>query len=79
VSIQRERELLAERGAEKQAHGKTAPGKTLLSKTDKSDRHDTRAGIAKELGWSPAKVARADYVEKHGTDVSILIPIMCQN
>jgi len=56
--------ILAEKGREKQAHGETAPGKTVLSIVDKSDKHNTRDTIAQELGWSTGKVAMADKVWK---------------
>ncbi len=61
---QARKELLAEKGKENKAHGKTAPGKTLLSTFDKSDKHNTRDELAKELGWSSGKVAMADKVWK---------------
>ncbi len=53
--------ILAEKGREKQSHGDTAPGKTLLSTIDKSV-HNTQKEIASELGWSTGKVAMADKV-----------------
>lgn len=58
--------ILAERGRERQSHGETAPGKTLLSTIDKSDAkpHNTQQELAKELGWSTGKVAMADKVWK---------------
>ena len=61
--------LLAERGRERQAHGQTAPGRTLLSMLDKSvDPHDTRKTLATELGVGTGTLARAEYVEKHAPD-----------
>lgn len=44
--------ILAERGRERQSHGETAPGKTLLSTIDKSDAkpHNTQQELAKQLG-----------------------------
>lgn len=59
--------ILAEKGRKKQAHGETAPGKTLLSKNDKSvsePKHDTQDQIANELGWSTGKTAQAEIVLK---------------
>jgi len=43
------KELLLKQGRERQAHGQTAPGKTLLSTIDKSDTHNTQKEIAQEL------------------------------
>jgi hypothetical protein len=61
---QTRKELLMVKGREKQGHGETAPGKTLLSIVDKSDTHNTREQLATELGWSTGKVAMADIVWK---------------
>ena len=41
--------ILAEKGREKQAHGETAPGKTVLSIVDKSDKHNTRDTFCQTL------------------------------
>ena len=58
------------KGKEKQAHGLTAPGRTLLSIVDKSveEPHNTRRTIADELGWSHSKVAMAELVDKHAPE-----------
>lgn len=58
------KDILSAKGKEKQSHGQTAPGKSLLSKVDKSDKHNTQQELAKELGWSTGKVAMADKVWK---------------
>lgn len=61
----KKKELLDDIGRKKQAHGKTAPGKTLLTKNDKSvNHHNTRKEIAKELKWGETKVAEAEVVRK---------------
>jgi hypothetical protein len=38
--------------------------KTVLSKNDKTESHNTQKEIAKDLGWSTGKVAQADVVDK---------------
>jgi hypothetical protein len=58
---QTRKELLMVKGREKQGHGETAPGKTLLSIVDKSDTHNTREQLANELGWSTGKVAMGGH------------------
>jgi DNA modification methylase len=63
-----ERALLAEKGRLKQAHGLTAPGKTLLPTIGKSDAHNTQKELAKSLGWSTGKVAMADKVWKKANE-----------
>jgi len=62
--LQKKKEILNRQGREKQAHGETAPGRTLLSITDKSDIHNTRNEIAKDLNKSTGWVAMADVVYK---------------
>jgi ParB-like chromosome segregation protein Spo0J len=61
---QAKKKILGDKGEERQAHGQTAPGKTLLSKVDKSVAHNTQKELAKDLGWSTGKVAMADKVWK---------------
>ena len=65
---QERKRLLATEGLKRKSHGETAPGKTLLSHNDKSDKHDTRKELASELGWATGKVAQADFVWKHGDE-----------
>lgn len=62
---------LLEVGREKQAHGKTAPGKTLLSNTDKSVDvpHDTRQQIAAAAGVATGTVAMAEVVRKESPEL----------
>ena len=60
LELQNKAELV-EVGREKQAHGQTAPGKTLLSLNDKSvePAHNTRETIATTLKMSTGKIAPA--------------------
>jgi len=64
------KDILLTQGREKQAHGLTAPGRTLLSTIDKSveEPHNTRKTIADALGWSTGKVAMAEVVDKHAPE-----------
>lgn len=61
------RAILAKQGRSNQAHGQTAPGKTLLSNNDKSV--NTQAALASELGWSTGKLASADKVRADAPDL----------
>ena len=68
------KEDLAKIGAEKRAHGQTAPGKTLLSQNDKSDKppepkHDTRKEIAKAANTSTGMVGMAEVVRKQAPEL----------
>ena len=56
------REILAAKGKEKQGERTD-----LLSIMDKrfEQKHNTREEIAKDLGWSSGKIARAEKVRKH--------------
>jgi hypothetical protein len=61
------KKVLKRQGREKQSHGLTAPGKSLLSNNDKSDeseKHNTRKIIANELGVSTGKVAMFEVLDK---------------
>ncbi len=62
--MQKAKEILLQKGKEKQGHGQTAPGKTLLSITDKSVAHNTQKEIAEKLKWSTGKVAQAEVIIK---------------
>lgn len=63
-------ERLRRKGRKKQAHGMTAPSKTLLSIVDKSvdTPHNTRNEIAADLGWSTGKVAMGQRVMKEAPE-----------
>lgn len=63
---------LLEQGKAKKAHGKTAPGRTLLSNNDKSvddSKHNTQKAIADDLGWSTGKVAQGEFTRKSAPEV----------
>ena len=70
LELQNKAELI-EVGREKQAHGQTAPGKTLLSFNDKSvePAHNTQKTIATTLKMSTGKVAQAEYVKKNDDEL----------
>lgn len=65
------KEDLTKIGAAKKAHGKTAPGKTLVSQTDRSvePKHDTRKEIAKAAGTSTGQVGMAEQVRKKAPEL----------
>ena len=68
---QERKRILAEKGKENRVEigKKTGRGK-VLSDSDKTfTPHDTRAEIAKELGWSTGKVAQADIVRKESPEI----------
>ena len=65
LQFQNKDELLRA-GRDKQAHGKTAPGKTLMSEIDKSvdtPSHNTRDSIAAAANVSTGTVAMAEVVD----------------
>ena len=57
------RTILGEEGKKAQAHGKTAPGKTLKQE-DKRPKKNTRKELARETGLSEAQVGKALAVDK---------------
>lgn len=65
------REILAAKGREKKIESGKLYGeghsKEVLSIMDKTSesKHNTREEIAKDLGWSSGKIARAEKVRKH--------------
>lgn len=65
------KEDLTKIGAAKKAHGKTAPGKTLVSLNDRSvePKHDTRKEIAKAAGTSTGQVGMAEQVRKKAPEL----------
>lgn len=65
------KEDLAKIGAAKKAHGKTAPGKTLVSQTDRSvePKHDTRKEIAKAANVSVGQIGMAEQVKKKAPEL----------
>ena len=65
---QTKKELLAKKGdAKKLQNLKQGKQHPELSIIDKSEKHNTREIIAKELGWSTGKTAMADIVFKKAT------------
>lgn len=52
--------LIAQKAKENQAHGKTAPGKTLLQKS--AEALDTRSEIAKAAGVSHDTIAKVKAI-----------------
>lgn len=62
------KDILLKIGKEKQGHGLTAPGKSLLSITDKSVKHNTQKEIAKDLNISTGKLAQAEVVIKRAPE-----------
>jgi len=66
------KEDLLKKGREKQAHGETAPGKTLVSQNDRSvkpEKHSTRTTIAKSAGVSTGQVGMAEQVRKKAPEL----------
>lgn len=63
---QARKKILEVKGKEKQKEtlGGYKHDKSVLSKVDKTETHNTREELAKELGWSTGKVAMADRVWK---------------
>lgn len=60
---------LVEIGRGRKGHGKTAPGKTLLSPSDKSDGHNTQKEIAKAAKTSVGQVAMAEQLRDKRPDL----------
>jgi phage N-6-adenine-methyltransferase len=63
----KKREILLRQGKEKQKEtlGGFKYEPSVLSNNDKTDKHNTQAKVADELGWSTGKTAQAQYVWKH--------------
>lgn len=61
---QDKKEILLEKGREKQSPGINQHTDRSLSTIDKEQKHNTQNEIAKDLGWSTGKVAMADKVWK---------------
>lgn len=71
LQLENKKDLKA-KGAAKQGHGLTAPGKTLLlqnNKTVEEPAHNTREDIAKAAGVSPGTVAQAEQVKKKAPEL----------
>lgn len=63
---QAKKDILAAKGNKQKVATLKQGNKTpVLSKVDKTETHNTREELAKELGWSTGKVAMADKVWKH--------------